>query len=244
MIDWHQSLAASTALGPGAAVELLERGFVVLPDAVAPDRLERLRAAYTHAMDSATGADIRVGTTSTRVTDFVNRGPEFDEIYVFPPLLQACALVIGGPFKLSSLQARTLRAGSPSQGLHVDVDRQSADWPLLGFILMVDEFRPDNGATRFVPGSHRRVDIRAGEIPDAPLADVRDLPACGAAGSLLVFNGSTWHGHGTNTSSEPRRSLQGAYIPRTGRAGSDFAARMEPTTRARLGPLAQYLLAL
>ena len=26
------------------------------------------------------------------------------------------------------------------------------DWPLVGFILMVDEFRPDNGATRFVPG--------------------------------------------------------------------------------------------
>ncbi len=238
------SLAAFNALAPGAAAELLEQGFVVLPAAVAPERLEHLSEAYTLAMDSATGADIRVGTATTRVTDFVNRGPAFDEVYLFPPLLQACGLVIGGPFKLSSFQARTLRAGSPSQGLHVDVDRDSADWPLLGFILMVDEFRPDNGATRFVPGSHRRVDVRAGEIPGELLADAQDLPACGAAGSLLVFNGSTWHGHGTNTSSQPRRSLQGAYIPRTGRAGSDFAARMEPATRARLGPLAQYLLAL
>ena len=216
----------------------------MLPGAVAADRLERLRAAYSSAVDSAMGTDIRVGTTSTRVTDFVNRGSEFDEVYVFPPLLQACGLVIGGPFKLSSLQARTLRAGSSAQGLHVDVDRGSADWPLLGFILMVDEFRPDNGATRFVPGSHRREDVRAGEIPDALARDAGDLPACGPAGSLLVFNGSTWHGHGTNASRQPRRSLQGAYIPRTGRAGSDFAARMEPTTRARLGPLAQYLLAL
>ncbi len=68
--------------------------------------------------------------------------------------------------------------------------------------------------------------------------------ACGEAGSLLVFNGSAWHGHTANTSSGPRRSLQGAFIPREGRAGTDFAARMQPETRARLGPVAQYVLAL
>ena len=50
--------------------------------------------------------------------------------------------MIGVPFKLSSFQARTLRPASSAQGLHVDVARQSPDWPLLGFILMVDEFRP------------------------------------------------------------------------------------------------------
>ncbi|HEU0300180.1 MAG TPA: hypothetical protein VFR37_12015, partial [Longimicrobium sp.] len=63
-------------------------------------------------------------------------------------------------------------------------------------------------------------------------------------GSLLVFDGSTWHGHTANTSSGPRRSLQGAFIPRDGRAATDFAARMQPGTRARLGPLARHVLAL
>jgi hypothetical protein len=29
--------------------------------------------------------------------------------------------------------------------------RDSVDWPLVGFILMIDEFRADNGATRFAP---------------------------------------------------------------------------------------------
>jgi hypothetical protein len=244
ILDWHHTFAVSNALAEAAAAELVERGFVVLPGAVAPDRLARLSEAYNAAMESASRTEIRIGSTSTRVTDFVNRGPEYDEVYVYPPLLHACCLVIGCPFKLSSFQARTLRAGSPAQGLHVDVDRRSADWPLLGFILMVDDFRPDNGATRFVPGSHRRLDVPAGEIPAALATGAGDLPACGPAGSLLVFNGSTWHGHGTNTSRQPRRSLQGAYIPRTGRAGIDFAARMHPSTRARLGLLAQYLLAL
>ncbi len=244
MTDWFQTLVATTALPMGAATDLEKRGFVVLPEAVPSIRLDRLSNAYDAAVESARGDDIRVGTTSTRVTDFVNRGPEFDEVYLYPPLLQACCNVIGAPFKLSSLQARTLHAGAPGQGLHVDVDRLSADWPLLGFILMVDEFRPDNGATRFVPGSHRRADILAGGIPETALVDAEQVPACGAAGSLLVFNGSTWHGHGTNISSAPRRSLQGAYIPRGGRAGTAFGSRMQPATRARLIPLAQYLLAL
>jgi ectoine hydroxylase-related dioxygenase (phytanoyl-CoA dioxygenase family) len=64
------------------------------------------------------------------------------------------------------------------------------------------------------------------------------------AGSLLVFNGSAWHGHTANTSSGPRRSIQGAFIPRDGRAGTDFAAGMQSETRARLGPLARQVLAL
>jgi ectoine hydroxylase-related dioxygenase (phytanoyl-CoA dioxygenase family) len=231
-------------LSAQAADELQGRGFVVLPEAIPSGRLDALRMAYDEAVASARTSDIKVGTTSIRVTDFVNRGPEFDEVYTYAPVLQACGLVIGGPFKLSSLQARTLRPGSRAQGLHVDVARQSPDWPLLGFILMVDEFRPDNGATRFVPGSHRRTDIQAGVIPEALVADGDPIPACGPAGSLLVFDGSAWHGHGTNASTEPRRSIQGAYIPRTGRAATDFGARMQLATRQRLGPLALHLLGI
>ena len=224
----------------GRAVECAGHAASVLKSQPGPST----HSAYDEAVGSATAPDLRIGSTSTRVTDFVNRGPAFDSVYLSPALLQACCLVIGGPFKLSSFHARTLRAGAPDQGLHVDVDRRSADWPLVGFILMIDEFRPDNGATRFVPGSHLRTDIPAGEIPEALVASTNQVAACGPAGSLIVFHGSTWHGHGTNMSSGPRRSLQGAYIPRAGRSGTDFAARMDPATRQRLGPLAQHLLGL
>jgi ectoine hydroxylase-related dioxygenase (phytanoyl-CoA dioxygenase family) len=235
---------ARRALPTDAASDLQDHGFVVLPGAVPPDRMERLENAYTAAVASATGDDIRIGSTSTKVSDFVNRGAEFDDLYIYPPLVDACRRVIGQSFKLSSLQARTVRPGAAAQELHVDVPRDSADWPLVGFILMVDEFRPDNGATRFVPGSHLWAGTPAGTMAD-PFAEYDgQVLACGPAGSLLVFNGSTWHGHTANTSSEPRRSIQGAFIPRNGRAATDFAARMSPDTRARLGPLARKVLAL
>jgi hypothetical protein len=242
--DWFSMLTAGSELPIGAASELQERGFVVLPGAVPSDRMQRLVDAYDAAVASASGDDVRVGSASTRVTDFVNRGAEFDDLYVFPPLLEACCRVIGQPFKLSSLHARTLRAGSPAEELHVDVRRESADWPLLAFILMIDEFRRDNGATRFVPGSHRWPGSPEQTISDPKDEHLKATLACGSAGSLLVFNGSAWHGHSANTSSGPRRSLQGAFIPRDGRAATDFAARMPPDTRARLGPVARYVLAL
>jgi ectoine hydroxylase-related dioxygenase (phytanoyl-CoA dioxygenase family) len=227
-----------------AASKLQERGFVVLPGPVPSDRVERLANAFTAAVASATVDDVKIGSTSTRVSDFVNRGPEFDSLYMFPPLLEACCLVIGRPFKLSSLHARTVRPCTPAQDLHVDVQRDSADWPLLGFILMVDEFRPDNGPTRFVPDSHRWSGTPADGISDLRAEHAGQVLACGRAGSLLIFNGSAWHGHAANTSSGPRRSIQGAFIPRDGRAGTDFAASMQPETRARLGPLARQVLAL
>ena len=244
MADWFNALTAGHELSSDAVGELHGRGFVVLPGPAPFGEMESVRRAYDAATASAAAEDVRVGTTTTRVIDLVNGGAEFDALYVFPPLLEACCLIIGRPFKLSSLHARTLHPHSPVSELHVDVRRGSTDWPLVGFILMIDEFRRDNGATRFVPGSHQWPGTPEEVMPD-PRSDHGDqLLACGPAGSMLVFNGSAWHGHTANTTGAPRRSLQGAFIPRDGCAGTNFSARLRPETRARIGPLAKYVLAV
>ena len=242
MDDWFADFAAGHSLSTGAASELAERGFIVLPGPVADDELPRLQGAYDAAVASASAEDVRHGRTTTRVTDFVNRGPEFDVVYTWPPALDAGRRVIGRPFRLSAMHARTLRAGASSQELHVDLPRDSDAWPMLGLILMIDAFREDNGATRFVPGSHRWT-----EPPEATIADRRapfpgEALACGPAGSVILFDASTWHGHTANRSSTPRRSLQATYIPRDGRPATDFAARMSADTLARLDGVARWLL--
>ena len=53
MSDWFSTLAAGSELPMDAASELQERGFVVLPGPVPPDRVEQLANAYTAAMASA-----------------------------------------------------------------------------------------------------------------------------------------------------------------------------------------------
>jgi ectoine hydroxylase-related dioxygenase (phytanoyl-CoA dioxygenase family) len=137
--------------------------------------------------------------------------------------------------------ARTLPPGTPAQDLHVDVRRNSDDWPLVGFIVMVDDFLAENGATRFVPGSHLW-SSEPDKLSVGADAYEGERLACGPAGSIIIYNGSVWHGYSANWTTRCRRSIQGAFIPRDGRAAMDQSSRMRPKTFERIGGLAKYLL--
>lgn len=245
MVDWFSAIRSTCWLPRDAAEQLRDLGFVVLPPFMPPARVAQLAAAYDAAVSAADSVDVGLGRTTTRVHDFVNRGPDFDDLYLQGPILAACCREIGQAFKLSTMLGRTLNPHSSAQGLHVDFPRSERDrarngWPMVGFILMIDEFRADNGATLFVPGSHLWT-----EEPSALPADYPgQVPACGPAGSVIVYNGSVWHGHGSNLSDDPRRSIQGAYVRRDARSSLDLPARMRSETLARIGRVAKYLLAV
>jgi Phytanoyl-CoA dioxygenase (PhyH) len=239
----YQVIAAQSQLPADVAAQLRDAGFVVIPGPATPGGIERLSEAYDHAIATADAADVR-GASSTRVTDFVNRGPEFEGIYMFPPLLAACCLIIGQPFKLSGTRARTLEPGAPIEGLHVDVKPRADGWPIVGFILMVDAFDAENGATRFVPGSHLKLHDPSEFMSNRSNAHEDEVLACGPAGSVIIFNGSVWHSHTANRSGRRRRSLQGHFIPRDAQASVDHAARIRPEVLGRIGNLAKYVLAV
>lgn len=242
--EWFGAIASDFELPREAAEELGDTGFVVIRGAVAPAKLARLAAAYDAGVAGADPADLSIGSTTTRVHDFVNRGPDFDGLYVYAPILGACCSVIGQPFKLSAMLARTVHPYAPAQALHVDYRRQGEGWPMVGFIIMVDEFRSDNGATRFVPGSHKWPTFPGDAMMDPAAAHKQQVVACGPAGSTIVYNGSVWHGHSANQTGEPRRSIQGAYIRRDAEPAINQAARIRQETFGRISPLAKYLLAV
>jgi len=149
---------------------------------------------------------------------------------MFPPLLEACCLVIGRPFKLSSLHARTVRPCTPAQDLHVDVSvtpliaasRPSFDGGM--------SFRPDNGrlaSCRLAPvarcASDSISDLRAEHAGQVLRAAVR---------AHLHLHGSAGMATRTTRSSGQRRSIQGAFIPRTGARGPTSRPACDPR-RAR-----------
>jgi len=241
---WQSVVASESHLSPDAARELRNLGFVVIPGPAIPGGCEQLSAAYDRAIATADSSDVSTGRTgaSTRVNDFVNRGSEFDSIYVYPPLLAACCEIIGGPFKLSGMRGRTLHAGAPAENLHVDVKYRADGWPLVGCILMVDAFTAENGATRFVPGSHL-LPREPSEVMDNPQDNhPEQVLACGPAGSAIIFNASVWHGFSANRSTEPRRSIALHLVPREGQVSSDDPSRRtRPETLQRISALARYV---
>ena len=170
--------------------------------------------APTTSVSAADSADFGSGRTTTRVWDFVNRAPNFDSLYIYQPILEACCRVIGAPFHLSTMHARAANPGAPAQDLHGDYRRTEDGWPMVGFIFMVDEFRRDNGATRFVPGSHRWGHTPRDVMQDATADYEGQVSACGPAGSVVIYNGSVWHGMGLTR----RRSRGGLFKARTSAA--------------------------
>ena len=241
--DTFQDLSRDGQISPDATQRLATQGFVVISGPSVAGGIERVQAAYDTAVATADVADVRIAS-STRVTDFVNRSVEFDSLYVYPPLLAACCEVIGRPFKLSNTCARTLNPGAAAQNLHVDVKHGGDGWPLVGYIWMIDAFNTENGATRFVPGSHLRRYGPDEHSSEAAVNSDEATLACGPAGSLIVFNASVWHGHTANRSAHRRRSVQGHFVARDATAAIDYRARMQPETLCRIRDLARYLLDL
>jgi ectoine hydroxylase-related dioxygenase (phytanoyl-CoA dioxygenase family) len=118
---------------------------------------------------------------------------------------------------------------------HQDVAPGADGYPLVGFIFMVDEFRFENGATRFIAGSHNEA---------RPSADAAARDVCGRAGSMLIFDGTTWHGHGANRTDSPRRSIQGAFIPQNHTAACCWADELSVAQTNALPEDARRLLSL
>ncbi|MCY3857856.1 MAG: phytanoyl-CoA dioxygenase family protein [Gammaproteobacteria bacterium] len=68
---------------------------------------------------------------------------------------------------------------------------------------MLDEFTAENGATIVVPGSHL-----SGRQPDAAMDDDANwVPAVAPAGSVVIFEGRTWHSTGVNRTTKTRIGL-------------------------------------
>lgn len=182
-----------------------EDGWAVLPAVLSPDRVERLRTAVESTMDRAAapwGPNRFLGHRTRRLFNLLARDPVFAEIPVEPVLLGVAQKVLDEHLLLSSLTAVETNPGQEDQPLHADdgsipLARPHQPLALLALVALTD-FTSENGATRLVPGSHR-FDRR----PE-PAEEAETICAEMAAGSVLFYNGSIWHGGGANRSDQRR----------------------------------------
>ncbi len=185
-----------------------EAGYLILPGVIDAGSVPRLREAFDRACD-AEGIPPR-GTRHPR--DLLAHDPGFARFLTHPALLASALHVLGRPFR-AGMAGRDPMPGFGQQGLHIDgVDRgPSTPYLAVTALGMIDDFAPDNGSTRVVPGSHlfRRP-------PPKPFADPASrhpdqIVVTAPAGSVLVFNAHLWHGGTHNRSTGHRRSVQCSF---------------------------------
>ncbi|MCR9065017.1 MAG: phytanoyl-CoA dioxygenase family protein [Cytophagales bacterium] len=179
-----------------------------------------------------------------RLADLVNKGSVFDQFYTHPKVLAAIETVLGKAYKLSSLNYRAAKPGKGLQKLHVDWGNTvvNGDYQVCNTIWLLDDFVENNGATRIVPGSHKRNEL-PNDVLEDPLAPHPDEILIQApAGSVVIFNSHVWHGGTTNHTTKDRRSIHSYFCNRSLPQQVDQQRYITSETKERIGEKGMYIL--
>lgn len=232
------------------ARHLDEHGWLILRGVIDPAWLQDLRDTVERLMreeGAGAGSEFRQEPGSDRLANLVDKGECFERVVSHPALLEAVGHVLGPDWKLSSLNYRAALPNDQGlQPLHCDMGLlpDARGYAVFNSIWMLDDFTPDNGPTRFVPGSHR-----SGQLPQSVLADPNaphpdEIVGLGRAGDVILTNAHMWHGGTANRTARPRRSLHGFYV-RGDQPQQQYQKQLlRPQTQARLSPLMRRILAL
>jgi hypothetical protein len=235
---------------PQAAQQLDEQGVLTLRGVIDPEWLDELRRAtdrLLHAEGERAGAEFRLEPGSDRLANLVDKGACFERVVSHPAILEAVETVLGPDWKLSSLNYRAALPGERgAQPLHCDMGlvADAQGYAVFNSVWMLDDFTPDNGPTRFVPGTHRSGQLPQDVLADPDAAHPREQVALGRAGDVILMNAHLWHAGTANRSAQPRRSLHGFYV-RGDKPQQQYQRQLlRAETQARLSPQMRRILAL
>ena len=180
-------------------------GYVLLRGAIPAEWLDALRAAFD------AGARPSHDWSPPRGADWLHALMDLDAVVQatcrLPSLLAAVGGLIGDRFFLVQVEGRDPLPNGGHQSLHRDgcAGRVGDTVSVLAFL---DDYGPHNGATRFVPGTHRR---EPGETRVDAGEDARAVQLSGHAGDLFVFDADLLHGGSRNLTGARRRSMLITY---------------------------------
>jgi ectoine hydroxylase-related dioxygenase (phytanoyl-CoA dioxygenase family) len=230
--------------------QLDEQGYVVLEGAIDDDLLGELRrrilALFDEEGDRA-GHEFKTEENARRLANLVDKGEVFCRAIVLPDVLACVRRVLGSDIKLSSLNARSADPhGDIGQPLHVDMGAlpDACGYWVCNTVWMLDDFTPENGPTRMIPGSHTWATRPQDGLDDPMAPHPAEVLLTGKAGSIAVMNAHMWHGGTANRTESPRLAMHAFYC-RSDKPQQQYQkALVRPAIQAGLSADVRTILAL
>ncbi|WP_394843804.1 phytanoyl-CoA dioxygenase family protein [Pendulispora brunnea] len=176
-----------------------------LVDALLAD-LERLE----RELDAQPAQNLFEGTRTVRIYNLLARGKLYELIPVHENVLPIVEGVLDRGCLVSSLSSIAIGPDESAQPIHCDDQLIPLGKPhspiICNSMWALTDFTEENGATRVIPGSHKR-----DRSPELGTVYDDSIAAEMKRGSVLVFNGSLWHGGGANRTKSRRVGIAMNY---------------------------------
>lgn len=230
--------------------ELKADGYVLVENVLDATTLQQVRDRVEELYETEgenAGAEFRLEPGARRLANLVDKGEIFERLIANEIILNLVRQVLGDNFKLSSFNARSANPhSSDAQPLHCDAGAVPDDtgfW-VCNTIWLLDDFTPENGATRVIPGSQNWRQLPQDELADPVATHPQEVLVLGPAGSVVVMNTHAWHGGTANRTNRHRRALHAFYC-RSDKPQQQYQKQLlRPETQTHLSPQLRALLAL
>ncbi|HEY1836706.1 MAG TPA: phytanoyl-CoA dioxygenase family protein [Rhizomicrobium sp.] len=208
--------------------ELEAYGFTIVePHKVkAGDLFERMLAAVKVLCEQEDKDGRPLGRLLGATSDYtrlvyaiISRNPLFAEALMHPVALTLGRYLMGASCRLFTTSAFVKQGKATPTVLHTD--SAGTPPPLYPFGLtcniswILTDYTEESGTFAMVPGSHRYcrhpTPTDLPKFMGGPNDDNICVPVCAPAGSLIVFNGNTWHGTYPKTSAAFRAHVVTAF---------------------------------
>ncbi len=183
--------------------------------------------------------------SNVRVFNLLDLDPLFRHLIVHPAALACVQAILGKHFIVSNFTANIALPGARSMVPHSDLSLVMPEpwlhpWSM-NIIWCLDDVYADNGATRYLPGSHLLTS--KAQLPQDLHADMQAFRA--PAGAIVVMDGRLWHTSGNNVTQNAERALLfGYYTASFLRPQVNWNASLSEATQANLTPELSRLLGL
>jgi ectoine hydroxylase-related dioxygenase (phytanoyl-CoA dioxygenase family) len=194
----------------GDIVDALDQhGYALVERVLTADQVADKRAELERLADETpTGRNDFEGYNTRRVYALFGKTRAYDDLALHPLLTEVCDRLLEH-YQLSAPVGLALGPGETAQSLHYDDLVYPLPWPhqhvVLNSVWALCDFTEANGATRLVPDSHGWPRDRQPSEDEAVTVEM-------AAGSALIYVGSTWHGGGPNRTDQLRPAILMEYV--------------------------------
>jgi ectoine hydroxylase-related dioxygenase (phytanoyl-CoA dioxygenase family) len=186
-------------------------GFTIVERAIEPSLVDALNAALQR-LERELGAKPAMngfeGHRTVRIYNLLAHGAPFDRVPVHDNVLPLVEAVLDQGCLISSLSSIAIDPDESAQPIHADDMVIPLDKPhrpiVCNSMWALTDFTSANGATRLVPGSHKKQNPEYGGKYETIAAEM-------PKGSVLLWDGALWHGGGANTTSERRTGIAMNY---------------------------------